>query len=282
MYKLILVDDEEEVRKGIIQKIKWDQYGFILVGEAENGREALEMAEKFTPDVVITDIKMPFMDGLQLSESLKKRFPTIKIIILTGFDKFEYAKKAVNLNIFEYVLKPVSSKELIEVLLRVKVQIDEEMLKKEDMEALKGYYVKSLPVLKEKFLTYLITSKLNKEEIQEKCNNYNINLNGNRFVVAVINIDYELIHQVLKTDDSNERDLIKFAVLNIMEEIVYKNERGTVFIYNDLIVLISPFLEKDREVIFNKIQSTLEEVRQSIEKYLKVTITIGLDRKSVV
>ena len=177
MYKLILVDDEEEVRKGIIQKINWKQYGFELVGEAENGRDALDIAEKVTPDVVITDIKMPFMEGLELSLQLRKRFPTIKIIILTGFDKFEYAQKAVNLNVVEYVLKPVSSKELIKVLLRVKAQIDEEMLKKEDMETLQEYYVKSLPILKEKFLTYLITSKLSRSEIQEKCKNYNINLN---------------------------------------------------------------------------------------------------------
>ena len=104
MYKLILVDDEEEVRKGIVQKINWQQYGFDLVGQAENGREALEIAEKFTPDIVITDIKMPFMDGLELSEALKKRFPTIKIIILTGFDEFEYAQKAINLNVIEYVM----------------------------------------------------------------------------------------------------------------------------------------------------------------------------------
>ncbi|MFT5871572.1 MAG: two-component system response regulator YesN [Clostridium sp.] len=276
MYKLILVDDEEEVRKGIIQKIKWEQYGFELVGEAENGREALEVAERFTPDVVITDIKMPFMDGLQLSEILKERFPTIKIIILTGFDKFEYAQKAVNLNIIEYALKPVCSKELIEVLLKVKAQIDEEMLAKKDMEAMNEYYVKSLPILKEKFLTYLITSKLKKEEIHEKCLNYNINLNGNRFVVSAISIDREIAYNDLEIDNSNELDLIKFGVLNIIEEIVCKHGEGIVFIHNDLIILISPFLELDRGVISSKIQSTLEEIRQSIEKYLKITITIGL------
>jgi len=276
MYKLILVDDEEEVRSGIMEKIKWEQYGFELVGEAENGREALDMAEKFTPDVVITDIKMPFMDGLQLSEELRKRYPTIKIIILTGFDKFEYAQKAVNLNVVEYALKPVSSKEFIQVLLRVKAQIDEEMLRKKDMEAMKEYYVKSLPVLKEKFLTYLITSKLNKQEIQEKCKNYNINLLGNKFVVAAINIDRKITYKDKKVDNSNEVDLFKFAVINIIEEILCKRERGLVFIHNDLIVLINPYLEEDRSFIFNNVQTTLEEIRQNIEKYLKLTITIGL------
>lgn len=276
MYKLILVDDEEEVREGIIQKIKWQQYGFELVGQAENGREALELTEKFNPDVVITDIKMPFMDGLQLSEVLKKRFPIIKIIILTGFDEFEYAQRAINLNVVEYVLKPISSKELIELLLRAKTQIDEEMLKKKDIEALKEYYAKSLPVLKEKFLVYLITSKITNEEIKEKCRSYNINLNGNRFVVAVININFDVTNRVKRMNNSIEIDLKKFAVFNMVEEIVYRNGEGIVFMHNNLIVLIDSFLEEDTSVIFNKIQSTLEEIRQSIEKYLKFTITIGL------
>ncbi|MCB2288203.1 response regulator [Clostridium sp. CS001] len=276
MYKILLVDDEEEVRKGIIQKIKWEDYGFELVGEAENGREALEMSEKYTPDVVITDIKMPFMDGLKLSEELRKKFPTIKIIILTGFDKFEYAQKAVNLNVVEYALKPVSSKELIEVLLRVKDQIDEETLKKRDMEVLEEYYLKSLPILKEKFLAYLITSKLSKEEIEKKCNDYNINLNGNHFVVSAISIDHRVTYKDLKIDNRKELDLSRFAALNIIEEILCKNDRGTVFIHNDLIVLISVCLENDRDSIFYKVQVTLEEIRQSIEKYLKLTVTIGL------
>jgi len=276
MYNLILVDDEEEVRKGIIQKIKWQEYGFELIGQAENGIDALEITEKFTPDVVITDIKMPFMGGLELSKELKKRFPTIKIIILTGFDEFEYAQKAVNLNVVEYALKPVSSKELIQVLLRVKIQLDEEMLKKEDFEALKEHYIRSLPVLKEKFLIYLITSKLSKEEINEKCNRYDINLIGNQYIVAVIDINHQVTYQEEKTDDSNELNLIRFAVFNIAEEIVSKYGRGIVFMHNDLIVLINPFLETDRASIFNKIQSILEEIRQSIEKYLKTTITIGL------
>ena len=276
MYKLILVDDEEEVRKGIVQKINWQQYGFDLVGQAENGREALEIAEKFTPDIVITDIKMPFMDGLELSEALKKRFPTIKIIILTGFDEFEYAQKAINLNVIEYVLKPLSSKELIKVLVRVKTQIDEEMLKKEDMEVLKEYYEKSLPILKEKFLIYLITSKLGKEEIQEKCKNYNINLNGSRFVVAAININYQLTYHDEDMNNSNELDVIRFAVFNIVEEIVNKYGRGIVFMHNQYIVLIDPFFEESNSTIFNKTHSILEEIRQSVEKYLKTTITIGL------
>lgn len=145
MYKLILVDDEEEVRRGVLKKIEWNKYGFEIVGEAENGREALDIAEKVTPDVVVTDIKMPFMDGIRLTEELKERFPATKTIIFTGFDEFEYAHKAIKLNVVEYVLKPISSKEFIEVLIKTKERLDNDIEQKKNMEVLREHYTKTLP-----------------------------------------------------------------------------------------------------------------------------------------
>ena len=96
-YSVLLVDDEEEVTQVILQKIDWESLGFHIIGSATNGVKALEMAEKYQPDVVMTDIKMPYMDGLELSGRLKKEFPTIRILLFTGFDEFEYAKEAVHL-----------------------------------------------------------------------------------------------------------------------------------------------------------------------------------------
>ncbi|MBZ4646171.1 MAG: two component transcriptional regulator, AraC family [Clostridia bacterium] len=277
MYKLILVDDEEEVRKGILQKIEWAKYGFEIAGEAENGREALEIAEKTMPDVVITDIKMPFMDGIKLAEQLREKFPTTKIVILTGFDEFEYAQKAIKLNVVEYVLKPVSSHEMIEILVKVKSQIDKEIAEKEDMQALREHYRKSLPVLKEKFLTSLITSKLGKAEIKEKSQSYNINLNGNGFVASIVSIDYHTVNSESTAFNMPEdKGLLNFAVLNISDEIVNKYNLGTVFLHNDHIVIITVCEEDDSDTVMNKTLSALEEIRQSIEKFLKFTVTIGV------
>lgn len=276
MYKLLLVDDEEEVRQGIIKKIEWEKYGFQLVGQAENGSEALEIAEKILPDVVITDIKMPFMDGIKLSQELKKSISTIKIVILTGFDEFEYAQKAVNLNVTEYVLKPISSKDLIDILLRLKTQLDDEIARKEDMEALKAHYIKSLPVLKEKFFSSLITSRLKKDEICEKCRNYGINLKGDCFAVAVVSIDDSILKERHGYLYGEEAELIRSAVLNIVTEIGDMHHIYNIFIHNDRIVLIISVEEEKSEAISSEILSTLEEIRQSVEKYLKLTVTIGL------
>lgn len=276
MYKLLLVDDEEEVRQGIVNKIEWEKYGFQLAGEAENGREALEIAEKVMPDVVITDIKMPFMDGIKLSQELRKSIPTIKIVILTGFDEFEYAQKAVNLKVIEYVLKPISSDDLIDILLRLKTQLDDEIAEKEDMESLKAHYIKSLPILKEKFFTSLITSRLERTEIHEKCKNYGIDLKGDFFAVAVISIDDSILKQKHRYKSGEEAELIIYAVLNIVTEIVNMRGIHNIFIHNDRVVLIISGVEEKDKVVIDEILSTLEEIRQSIGKYLELEVTIGL------
>ena len=99
LYKILIVDDEEEIRLGVIKKINWESYGFKVVGDAANGVEAWEKANNLKPDIVMTDIRMPFMDGLELGEKIQEIMPSTKIIIFSGCDDFEYAQKAIRLNV---------------------------------------------------------------------------------------------------------------------------------------------------------------------------------------
>ena len=92
LYRVLLVDDEEDIREGISRKMDWLGLGFSLVGEAANGQDALELAESLRPDVILTDIKMPFMDGLTLGRHVTERFPGVKLVFFSGFDDFEYAQ----------------------------------------------------------------------------------------------------------------------------------------------------------------------------------------------
>ncbi len=103
MYSILLADDEEEVRKGIIRKIDWENLGFQVVGDAENGEEALEKIEQLKPDVVMTDIRMPYMDGITLSKRIRQKYPSTKILIFSGYDDFEYAPQAIKLN--KYIIR---------------------------------------------------------------------------------------------------------------------------------------------------------------------------------
>ncbi len=165
LYKIMVVDDEEEVRQSIIRQIDWSRAGFEVIGDAENGKEALEKIDQIEPDVVLTDIRMPYMDGLSLAEAIRQRHPSIKIVIFSGFDEFEYAKKAIKLNVIEYILKPVNVEELTAILKRIKGSLDEEIEQKRNVSLLRESYVKNLPIIREHFLNDLLHGGMDPAEI---------------------------------------------------------------------------------------------------------------------
>lgn len=130
-YTLLLVDDEEEVIQIIMKKIAWEEIGFSVIGHANNGVKALEVVEEYQPDVMITDIKMPYMDGMELAKQVKAEYPDTKILFFTGFDEFEYAREAIHLEAEEYILKPLNAIELTEIFKRLKTKLDQEISENE-------------------------------------------------------------------------------------------------------------------------------------------------------
>lgn len=187
-YKVLLVDDEAEVIEVIEQRIQWDDLGFTVVGNATNGVKALELVEKLQPDVVITDIKMPYMDGLELSRRLNRDYQNIHIIIFTGFDEFEYAKEAVHLEVEEYILKPVNSVELINIFTKLKIKLDQEISERRSMEKLEHYYTESLPLLQANFCSTLIEGRIHEDELQKYLSDYQISLPGPLYCCLVIHM----------------------------------------------------------------------------------------------
>ena len=137
LYRIMLVDDEEEVRKAMIRQMDWERLGFTVVGDAENGQEALEKLEQLEPEVIMTDIRMPYMDGLTLTARIREKYPSIKILIFSGYDDFEYAQQAIKLNVAEYILKPVNGEELAEILNRIKISLDQEIEQRRNFDSLR-------------------------------------------------------------------------------------------------------------------------------------------------
>ena len=137
-YTVLLVDDEEEVFQVIMKKLDWESMGFSIAGYARNGVEALEMAEELQPDVVMTDIKMPYMDGLTLCKKLKELYQKVKVIIFSGFDEFEYAKEAIKIEAEEYILKPIEREKITEILKKLNAEIESRKEKEENNQKI-GY-----------------------------------------------------------------------------------------------------------------------------------------------
>ncbi|MBM7685876.1 response regulator transcription factor [Defluviitalea raffinosedens] len=178
MFKVLIAEDEDLIRKGLAYTIDWAKMGCMVVGEASNGEEGIKKIEELSPDLVITDIKMPIMDGLQMLQNFKER--EFEAIIITGYGEFEYAKKAIELDVFDYLLKPIDEDKLYEVVGEVTKRISEkEILRKlkntvKDIENIKlidteiycqksSYKYKNTPVV----IDYIVHNYANKISIED-------------------------------------------------------------------------------------------------------------------
>lgn len=155
MYKLLIVDDEVLIRRGIMKMVPFDDLNITEVYEAENGVQAFELFEKHTPDLVLADINMPKLDGLELSRKIKNIKKDTKIALVTGYDYFEYARMALKMGVDDYVLKPISKKDVIEIIKNLITKIEDERV----MDSLNttttsptGYKKEILDFFEEKYL----------------------------------------------------------------------------------------------------------------------------------
>lgn len=180
MKKVFLVDDEIEVREGVRECIDWMKEGFIYCGDAPDGEVALPKIEQIKPDILITDIRMPFMDGLQLSRIVRTKLPSTKIIILSGHDEFEYARDALRIKVAEYCLKPLSSADLLSVLHRTVSQIEQEQTAPE------GH---NLSILREQLLNGLCKGTLMAADVIEQANHLGIEVISKYYQVMIVEHD---------------------------------------------------------------------------------------------
>lgn len=274
MYKILLVDDEAVVREAIKERIDWNEHGFECVGDCENGLEAVELAERFRPDVVLTDICMPFMDGLELTRHLAKASPATRVVILTGHEDFEYAQQAVKLKVNDYILKPITAAELREALGRIRADMDSEARRHEDLLHLRQQLNESFPLLKERFLERLLTSRLHTGELRDKLAYFQIQLPGAVHTALVVDIDDFGRH--LSAHPGADEELLRFAVFNIVQEIAASGDRGGVVFRDREERVIALLSGTDAMDLDETAQIAAEEIRQSVEKYLKFTVTVGI------
>lgn len=177
-----------DIREGFRDKIPWEQYGFQLVGEAGDGEMALPMIRKLKPDLLITDIKMPFMDGLSLSEIVKEEFPKIKIIIISGYDDFEYARQAIKAGVDQYLLKPITRTTLRGVLLEMKEKIEQGMEQKDYQAQYQDEVQEFEQFSLRRFFEKILEGKLSVKEIYEEAAAQSLQLTASCYNLLLFSI----------------------------------------------------------------------------------------------
>ena len=280
LYRIILVDDEEEVRKSIIRKIDWTAVGFAVVGDAENGEDALEKIENLEPDVVLTDIRMPYMDGLTLAERIRQKYPSMKIVIFSGYDDFEYAKQAIKLNVTEYILKPVNVEALTAILKRIKTNLDEEIEQKRNVNLLRENYKRSLPILREQFLKDLISRPMDGETVQTLLREYDIPLAGAKKWIAIaveLELEQELTQEEAPLPLHEEKNLIPISVMQILSENLKPSYRFSLLSFSGSAdAKIAGIAAIDENNSQTELINILGDICKEIRKTLKVPVTIGI------
>ena len=234
LYKVILVDDEEEVREAIRKRINWEEIGFTVVGTAENGEDALELAETCEPDVVMTDIQMPFMDGLTLLKKLKEKLPDLRSVIFSGYDDFEYAKEAIRLESEEYILKPVDADELRQIFLRIKERLDEQLRQRRNVELLSKYYEDSRPMMKEQLIIGLLEGRELQFDLERYQKDFDLQIESAFYCAGAFRI-------TPVTDDSEKLDknLMAVSLRQIVEERFKDVLSVEAFVYLDTVCVLA-------------------------------------------
>ncbi|MDO5417486.1 MAG: response regulator [Lachnospiraceae bacterium] len=247
MMKVLLVDDEDIEREGMAEIIPWESVGMELVDMAWNGIEALEKMEKNPPDIVITDIKMPVMDGIELIRRARERYPAMGFVVLSGYGDYEFTSQAMELGIRHYILKPCDEKKIVEVLLNLKKDMESQQEKQKSVQKLKKNYRRILPHLKEQILYELITKKELSLADQTLLADFTRNLEDDFILLSV--------RSPLEFDQ-----LDRFAMNNILEELLGEEAiyAGTAF-RKELVFLIPAAL----------LEKTAECIREAHEEYAK-------------
>lgn len=262
MIKVFLVEDEFIVREGIKKNINWSGNGFEFCGEAGDGEMAYPMIQNAKPDIVITDIMMPFMDGLALSRLIKSKLPETEIIVLSGYSEFEYAKEAIKIGVAQYISKPVNSEELLAEVKALSKKIEEKRLEKEISEKYKREMEENTNAQRKLLFNYLVTGSLSTQVLYEKAEHIGIDLSSVWYNIVLFGL------QGIAGEQAKSMEQAEKLLATLSERI--SSEQVIVFDRNlDGIAIL---LKGDSEQILAELQ---QKVISTIENSMKEEETTG-------
>jgi two-component system response regulator YesN len=271
MYTLLLVDDEPEIRDGLREVVPFEEHGFTVIDVASNGLEGYQKALELKPDLVITDIRMPLLDGLSMCKAIQKELPICQFIIISGYDDFDYARRAIQLNTMAYVLKPVSKNEFIKLLDSINVKLTKQNTRMNDFEKMKQHYYESLPLLREMLLSSLISSGINQKDALERAAMYQIDISAYFYAVAIIRPG----HMRKSEDKAINSDVLTLAIMNCVKEALKDSERAFVFRHEGIPHVLF-LLDENSTSKQERLIEILDRARRTAEHYIKTNLLIGL------
>lgn len=260
MLKIFLAEDEVIVRETIKRMIPWENLGFELVGEAADGEMALPLLLRQKPDLLITDIKMPFMDGLTLAKVAKKEIPGLKVVILSGYDDFNYAKQAINIGVEDYLLKPITKNALIERLTEIRSRYEHEKTQKEYYEKfhreMQAYEKNS----SRDFFEALVSGSMDMMEIYRRSEKLGLDIVAEAYNVLIFTMNCE-------EDFSGQREGYsewEAESLKLLEEFFSENTSAMLFRCN--IFSYGVLIKGQKETIGENTRSCVSEIQRILDR----------------
>ncbi len=261
MWKVLIADDEPKIRRGLRNSVYWNELDMEVVGEAEDGEVALAMAKKLQPDILLVDICMPFLSGLQLIERINSILTGCIIIVVTGHDEFSYAQQALKLRVFDYILKPVSREQLRSVLDKAREELMNCSARNKYLKWASTQLKRNLPFIRELFMNGWVNGHKTDKEIHEQINFLGLTFDENSGMLVVKVLERLSKDELLKEWDHH---LLLFAAQNIVEELLEQWQPNVVFRDNkDNIVAITPVKQASEWMGLEML------IQAAVEKYLK-------------
>ena len=266
MWKLLIADDEPKIRRGLRKIVDWNSHDVHVIGDAEDGEVALDLIERLEPDIILLDINMPFLNGLNLLEKMNNLNMNFIIIIISGYDEFSYAQKALEYNVFDYVLKPVSRENIEKIVIKAlnKLKIIEE--KNNYGKWVTKQLNENMEQLKINFFLEWFENKINEEEVTKQLKYFNIKFEKKLGIMIIKIIDK--LNLDLKNNKWNDK-LIEYAIGNMIKDIFKETE--TIVVFSDsrknIIVLID-------NIDIERLSKINVEIEEAINNYLKFNVII--------
>ena len=275
MIRMIIADDEQIILDGIRESIDWSSFGIEVVGAAQNGIIALEMAREHHPDIIITDIRMPGLNGLELVQEIKKIRGDIKIILISAYEQFQYAREAIELGALSYVTKPLKKRVIIEEVLKARDLILEERRREENLDRLEEIYEKSLPTLQEYYHNKLIMGKTKlMGDYKKQFNAYGIDIDDSDTGVMVCTIDN--MEETSEEFFEKSVQIILLRIAEMVRQLLPQKFKRTVFqSYNNEVVTIYNTMLPAPETI-QAVSEAAETIKNSLRRETGISISAGL------